>query len=52
VLSTASGSFMLPVAPSTMAIGYRNTGQLNGTIESIAYYAGARSDAFIQAVSR
>lgn len=52
VLGTASGSFMLPVAPSTMAIGYRNTGQLNGTIESIAYYAGARSDAFIRAVSR
>jgi hypothetical protein len=52
VLGTASGSFMLPVAPSTMAIGYRNTGQLNGTIESIAYYAGARSDSFIQAVSR
>lgn len=52
VLGTASGSLMLPVAPSTMAIGYRNTGQLNGTIESIAYYAGARPDAFIQAVSR
>lgn len=29
-----------------------NTASLNGTLESIAYYAGARADAFIQSVSR
>ncbi len=52
ILGTASGNFVLPVAAATMDIGYRNSAQLNGTIESIAYYAGVHPDAFVQTVSR
>jgi hypothetical protein len=52
ILGTASGNFVLPVAATTMDIGYRNSSQVNGIIESIAYYAGAHPDAFVQAVSR
>lgn len=50
----SSGSFALPASPTTMDFGkYINTGQgLNGTLESITYYAGARSDDFVQQVSR
>lgn len=42
----------LPVGLTELAIGGNSSQQLNGTIESIAYYAGARSDAFVQQVSR
>ncbi len=51
--NTATGAFLLPVGPARMSVG--NSGgasQLNGTVESIAYYAGARSDAFVQSVSQ
>lgn len=47
-----SGALVLPVAPTTLNIGTYGTTALNGTLESIAYYRGARSDAFVQAVSR
>lgn len=44
----------LPVAPATMYFGlYGTSGHaLGGALESIAYYRGARSDAFVQQVSR
>jgi hypothetical protein len=42
----------LPVAPTTLDFGRSSSAGLNGTFESIAYYAGARPDAFVQAVSR
>lgn len=48
----ATGTLVLPVGPTTMNIGKYGTNALNGTIESIAYYVGARPDAFVQAVSR
>jgi hypothetical protein len=47
-----SGSYSLPVNPPTIYFGSWFTQGLNGTLESIAYYRGARSDAFVQAVSR
>ena len=45
---------LLPVAMTTMNIGHDGGGgqQINGTLENVAYYKGARSDSFIQAVSR
>jgi hypothetical protein len=49
----ASGAYSLPVAPTTLSLGCTPSSQaLNGTLESIAYYRGARPDAFVQAVSR
>jgi hypothetical protein len=44
----------LPVGMTTLNFGVYAGGsfQLNGTLESVAYYAGARSDNFVQAVSR
>ncbi len=44
----------LPVAPATMYLGVYGTfgHALGGALESIAYYRGARSDAFVQQVSR
>ena len=54
IATTASGSYSLPVSPANLYIGnsYAASETLNGTLESIAYYRGARSDAFVQAVSR
>jgi hypothetical protein len=51
---TVSGSYSLPASPTNLYIGADGVsgGRLNGTLESIAYYRGARSDAFVQAVSR
>jgi hypothetical protein len=53
-VTSVDGSFLLPVGMTTLYLGggAGSTGQLNGTLESIAYYAGARVDAFVQAVSR
>lgn len=53
-VKTVSGSYSLPASPTNLYIGADgvNGGRLNGTLESIAYYRGARSDAFVQAVSR
>ncbi|MGE5149751.1 MAG: phage head spike fiber domain-containing protein, partial [Rhodospirillaceae bacterium] len=51
--NTVIGAFLLPVGPTKISIG--NSGgaaQLNGAVESIAYYTGARSDAFVQSVSQ
>lgn len=52
--TVTSAGVPLPIAPTTFYIGsYGTQGQtLNGTLESVAYYAGARPDAFVQAVSR
>ena len=50
--ATASGSYLLPVAPTMMWIGGTSPSSLTGTIEGIAYYVGARSDGFVQAVTR
>jgi hypothetical protein len=49
-----NGSYPLPVSPTTMYIGSRNGSSafLGGAVESIAFYGGARSDAFVQQVSR
>ena len=51
MVSTTSGSYLLPVGMTTFNPG-GNVAQLNGSVESIAYYAGARSDAFVQAVTQ
>jgi hypothetical protein len=50
----STGSLALPVGPTTLNLGADPNGsqQANGTLESVAYYAGARSDAFVQQVSR
>jgi hypothetical protein len=50
--STQSGSFALPVGLTTLYIGGKAGNSLNGTLERIAYYAGARSDAFVQGVTQ
>jgi len=50
--SSTTGSFALPIGMTTLNIGKFGATCLNGTLESIAYYRGARSDAFVQAVSR
>ncbi len=43
----------LPVAPSTLRFGsYVAAHYLGGTLESVAYYPGAHSDAFITQVAR
>lgn len=48
-----AGAYALPVSPANLYVGnIVSSDCLNGTIESIAYYAGARSDAFVQQVSR
>jgi hypothetical protein len=52
LLQESDGTYSLPVTPTTMYIGIRNSGELNGSIESIAYYAGAHSDSFTQRVSK
>ena len=50
---SASGSYALPVNPTQLYPGsWTAVSPINGTIESIAYYRGARPDAFVQAVSR
>jgi hypothetical protein len=51
MVSATSGSYLLPAGMTTFNPG-GNAAQLNGSIESIAYYAGARSDAFVQAVTQ
>jgi hypothetical protein len=48
----ANGSFSLPVGLTYLDLGRYADRNINGTLESIAYYKGARSDAFVQAVSR
>jgi hypothetical protein len=52
--NTNGGQASLPTSLVTAYIGTNQGGglELNGTIESLAYYAGARPDAFIQVVSR
>ena len=50
--SGTSGSFSLPVGMTSISFGRYTDRNLQGTLESIAYYRGARSDAFVQAVSR
>jgi hypothetical protein len=45
---TGSGSYVMP-SPTTFYIGGQNTGALCGTLETIALYNGARSDAFVLA---
>jgi hypothetical protein len=49
--STVSGTYLLPVAPTNLYPG-GFVEILNGTLESIAYYAGARPDAEIVRYSR
>lgn len=51
-VTSSSGSYTLPVGLTTWEIGERGSQNLQGTLESIAYYPGQRSDAFVQAVSR
>lgn len=46
--ATQSGSFTLPVGMTTVNIGGNTGNSLNGTLESLAYHAGARGDAFLQ----
>jgi len=50
---TSTGTYALPVAPTTLDFGRRAGGdQLMGPLERIDYYAGARADAFVQQASR
>ncbi len=48
---TSSGSYALPSAVFQLGFGPAGGG-CTGTLESVAYYVGARSDAFVQQVSR
>jgi len=49
----SSGSYALPAGPpDTLWLGYYIGHALQGTLESVAYYKGARPDAFVQGVSR
>lgn len=49
----ASGSYALPIAPTNLYPGsWSAVSQINGTLESVAYFRGTRPDAFVQAVSR
>lgn len=51
-LFTADGTLALPVGMTTLYFGsYLTSSNLMGTIESVAYYANARSDAFVQKAS-
>jgi hypothetical protein len=55
VLETAAnvtGSYSLPVGLTTLDIGRRGGGAFNGVLESLAFYPGPRSAAFIQQVSK
>jgi hypothetical protein len=55
LISSVNTPVALPVGLTTLCIGGRESGsaqRLCGAIESVAYYAGARSDAFVQRVSR
>jgi hypothetical protein len=47
-----NGSWLLPVGMTTLYLGGNASDSLNGTLESLAYYADARSDAFVQAVTQ
>ena len=49
---TMSGSFALPVGLTTLYLGGSTGNSLNGALERVAYYAGARSDGFVQAVTQ
>jgi hypothetical protein len=49
---TSSGVYLLPVGMTTLYLAGQPAEQLNGTLESIAYYAGERSDAFVQAATQ
>lgn len=51
VLFTQAGPFTLPVGITTLNIGKSGSSALSGAIESIAYYPGDPSDAFVQQVS-
>jgi len=46
--ATQSGIFNLPVGLTALYPGGNTGNSLNGTVESLAYYAGARGDAFVQ----
>jgi hypothetical protein len=52
VIVTQSGSFALPVGMTTLYPGGKTGNTLNGTLERVAYYANARSDSFVQAVTQ
>src|SRR6185503_19314257 len=46
-LNTSSGAYVLPVGMTTMNIGGIAGNSLNGTVETLEYYMGARSDSFV-----
>lgn len=49
----SSGNYALPAGPpDTLWLGYYIGHALQGTLESVAYFRGARTDAFVQGVSR
>jgi hypothetical protein len=48
----ANGSYLLPVRMTTLDLGGNTGNSLTGTLERIAYYASARSDGFVQAVTQ
>lgn len=50
----STGVFSLPVSPTRLNIGCDSVGAnpLNGTLATVAYYSGARSESFVQGVSR
>jgi hypothetical protein len=52
VLDAISNGGAPPAGMTTLDIGRYGNQALGGTLESIAYYAGPRSDAFVQQVSR
>lgn len=47
-----TGAVALPIAMTTAAFGRYSGHGLNGTLENVAYYRGARPDAFVQDRSR
>ena len=51
-LGLATGTVALPGGMTTALLGaYGGGATLGGALESVAYYAGARGDAFVQQVS-
>jgi hypothetical protein len=49
--NTSAGPAALPVSLTQMAFATDNTNALNGALESVGYYPGAPSNAFVQQVS-
>lgn len=50
--AVASGAYALPTGVTTINFGRMAAECLNGTLESVAYYGGARPDAFVIGASR